>query len=141
VIWDRFVRFPGIQSRNDERAQNLGDALDNISQLLRAWSDGDQLALGELTPIVYAERRRLAHGYSDGSAPTTASKQPPWSMKPAVQVVERRFFGGLSVEETAVVLKVSPVTVGRDWSSAKMWLYRELTGETDDELESLETAR
>ncbi len=38
-------------------------ALTDISQLLRAWSDGDQLALGELTPIVYAELRRLAHRY------------------------------------------------------------------------------
>ena len=45
-----------------------------------------------------------------------------------VQVVEMRFFGGLSVEETAEVLKVSPVTVKRDWRAAKAWLYRELTG-------------
>jgi RNA polymerase sigma factor (TIGR02999 family) len=45
-----------------------------------------------------------------------------------VQVVEMRFFGGLSVEETAEVLKVSPVTVMRDWSTARAWLYRELTG-------------
>jgi RNA polymerase sigma-70 factor, ECF subfamily len=44
------------------------------------------------------------------------------------QVVEMRFFGGLSVEETAEVLKVSPVTVMRDWSTAKAWLYRELAG-------------
>ena len=36
-------------------------SVDDISQLLRAWSDGDQLALGQLTPIVYAELRRLAH--------------------------------------------------------------------------------
>lgn len=36
---------------------------DNISRLLQAWSDGDQLALGELTPVVYAELRRLAHRY------------------------------------------------------------------------------
>jgi RNA polymerase sigma-70 factor (ECF subfamily) len=49
-----------------------------------------------------------------------------------VQVVEMRFFGGLSVDETAEVLKVSPVTVMRDWSTAKAWLYRELTaGATD----------
>jgi len=47
-----------------------------------------------------------------------------------VQVVEMRFFGGLSVEETAEVLKVSPVTVMRDWSTAKAWLYRELSGRT-----------
>jgi RNA polymerase sigma-70 factor, ECF subfamily len=44
------------------------------------------------------------------------------------QVVEMRFFGGLSVEETAQVLKVSPVTVMRDWNTAKAWLYRELVG-------------
>jgi RNA polymerase sigma factor (TIGR02999 family) len=48
------------------------------------------------------------------------------------QVVEMRFFGGLSVEETAEVLKVSPVTVMRDWSTAKAWLYREMSGEAAD---------
>jgi RNA polymerase sigma-70 factor, ECF subfamily len=48
-----------------------------------------------------------------------------------VQVVEMRFFGGLSVEETAEVLKISPVTVMRDWRTAKAWLYRELGGTTD----------
>ena len=42
------------------------------------------------------------------------------------QVVELRFFGGLSVEETAQVLKVSSVTVMRDWQLAKSWLAREL---------------
>jgi RNA polymerase sigma-70 factor, ECF subfamily len=49
-----------------------------------------------------------------------------------VQVVEMRFFGGLSVEETAEVLKVSSVTVMRDWSTAKAWLYRELAGGSTD---------
>ena len=44
------------------------------------------------------------------------------------QVVEMRFFGGLNVDETANVLKVSPATVMRDWSTAKTWLYRELAG-------------
>jgi len=57
------------------------------------------------------------------------------------RVVEMRFFGGLSVEETAEVLKVSPVTVMRDWSTAKAWLYRELGGKNPDELRSLETNR
>src|ERR1700745_1397626 len=42
------------------------------------------------------------------------------------QVVELRFFGGLSVEETAEVLKVSPDTVQRDWRLAKAWLAREM---------------
>jgi hypothetical protein len=65
-------------------------AVADVSHLLRAWSDGDQLALDELTPIVYAELRRL--------------------------------------------------TVRRDWI-AKIWLYRGLTGESDDGLTSRETAR
>ncbi len=47
------------------------------------------------------------------------------------QVVELRFFGGLSVEETAEVLKVSPDTVARDWRLAKAWLLREMSGKAD----------
>jgi RNA polymerase sigma-70 factor, ECF subfamily len=48
------------------------------------------------------------------------------------RVIELRFFGGLSVEETAEVLKVSPDTVMRDWRLAKAWLLRELSGEGSD---------
>jgi RNA polymerase sigma factor (TIGR02999 family) len=48
------------------------------------------------------------------------------------QVVEMRFFGGLSVEETAEVLRVSPDTVMRDWRLAKAWLLRELSEEKTD---------
>jgi len=196
-------------------------SVDEISQLLRAWSGGDQLALGQLTPVVYAELRRLAHRYMRGersnhSLQTTALvneayirlvdyKRMQWQNRAhffavsaqlmrrilveharrhnlkrgrgvphvsldeavlvgrdpgvdlvalddalsalgrvdprKVRVVEMRFFGGLSVEETATVLKVSPVTVRRDWSTAKIWLYRELTGGTDDGPGSLETGR
>ena len=43
------------------------------------------------------------------------------------RVVELRFFGGLSVEETAEALQLSAITVMRDWSTAKAWLYRELS--------------
>ena len=43
------------------------------------------------------------------------------------RIVEMKFFGGLSVEETAEVLKISGVTVMREWSKAKAWLYRELS--------------
>jgi len=56
-----------------------------------------------------------------------------------VQVVEMRFFGGLSVDETAEVLKVSTVTVKRDWRAAKSWLRRELTGATNGP-QTLETS-
>jgi RNA polymerase sigma factor (TIGR02999 family) len=44
------------------------------------------------------------------------------------RIIELRFFGGLSVEETAEVLKISPRTVMRDWSLAQAWLFRELSG-------------
>jgi RNA polymerase sigma-70 factor (ECF subfamily) len=182
---------------------------ENASALLRAWSEGDQGALGRLTPIVYEELRRLARRYMRGeraghSLQTTALvneaytrlvdyNRMQWqdrahffavsaqlmrrilveharrhnlkrggdvqhvSLDEAafvgggaedtdlvalddamsslaridprkVQVVEMRFFGGLSVEETAEVLKVSPITVKRDWRAARAWLYRELGG-------------
>jgi DNA-directed RNA polymerase specialized sigma24 family protein len=45
------------------------------------------------------------------------------------RTVELRFFGGLSVEETAEVLHVSTDTIKRDWRLAKLWLLRELEGE------------
>jgi RNA polymerase sigma-70 factor (ECF subfamily) len=148
-----------------------------VSELLRAWSDGNRAALDSLTPIVYDELHRLARHYMKGERPghslqTTALvneaymrlvdyKSMKWQNRAhffavsaqlmrrilvdhaamsalaqldprKVQVVEMRFFGGLSVEETADVLKVSAVTVMRDWSTAKAWLYRELTRELRD---------
>ena len=45
------------------------------------------------------------------------------------QIVELRYFGGLSIEETAEVVGVSPVTVKREWSTAKIWLHREVNRE------------
>jgi RNA polymerase sigma-70 factor, ECF subfamily len=210
-----------MQRSGMRAARQPGEAADNISTLLRAWSDGDQSALEKLTPIVYTELRRLAHHYMKGERPghslqTTALvneaymrlvdyKRMQWqnrahffavsaqlmrrilvdharshnlkrgggvphlSLEEAavvgggraadlvalddamnalsrldprkVQVVEMRFFGGLSVEETAEVLKVSPVTVRRDWSTAKLWLYRELAGGTGNGFGPLETTR
>jgi RNA polymerase sigma factor (TIGR02999 family) len=195
-----------------QRTARTGEtAVSEISQLLHAWSGGDQNALEKLTPIVYDQLHRLARGYMRRERPghslqTTALvneaymrlldyKRISWqdrahffaisaqlmrrilvdhsrrhnlkrgggvphvSLEEAavvgdrssdlvalddalktleqvdprkVQVVEMRFFGGLSVEETAEVLKVSTITVMRDWSTAKAWLYRELTGGTPD---------
>jgi DNA-directed RNA polymerase specialized sigma24 family protein len=48
------------------------------------------------------------------------------------RIVEMRFFAGLSVEETAAVLDVSVETVLRDWRLAKVWLFRELGGDSSD---------
>jgi RNA polymerase sigma factor (TIGR02999 family) len=194
---------------------------EEVSGLLRAWSDGDQSALERLTPIVYSELHHLARRYmrrerSGHSLQTTALvneaymrlvdyRRMQWqdrahflavaaqvmrrilveharrhnlkrgggvqriSLEQAsvvggdededltalddamnalaridprkVRVVEMRFFGGLSVEETAEVLKVSPITVKREWRAAKAWLYRELTGGTINGLRTMETSR
>jgi RNA polymerase sigma factor (TIGR02999 family) len=43
------------------------------------------------------------------------------------RIVELRFFGGLSIEETSAVLGISPATVKRDWTTAKVWLHREMS--------------
>ncbi len=201
----------------------MGNGLDpnDVSKLLRAWSDGDQSALDSLTPIVYEELRRLAHHYMERERPghalqTTALvneayirladyKRMQWQDRThffavsaqvmrrilvdfarshnikrgrdvqhvaldgiavvsgdrtgdlvalddalnslacldprKVQIIEMRFFGGLSVEETAEVLKVSPATVRRDWSIAKFWLYRELGGGNADGFRPVEATR
>ena len=52
-----------------------------------------------------------------------------------------RFFGGLSLEETANVLQVSAVPVKRNLRTAEAWLYRELTGGTDDGFRTVEADR
>jgi RNA polymerase sigma-70 factor (ECF subfamily) len=180
-----------------------------LTQLLIAWSQGDAAALEQLTPLVYAELRKLAHRYMNReraghTLQTTAvvheaflrllgNPQENWQNRahfyaisaqmmrrilvdyaranlrakrggqttrvaledidapvtePALdpdlialdaaleklaevdprrsRVVELRFFGGLSVEEAAHVLHVSPDTVVRDWRVAKAWLFRYL---------------
>ena len=181
-----------------------------VTELLLAWSRGDQTSLEKLTPLVYRELRRLAHRYMGGeraghTLQATAlvheaylrlvdAPQMRWqnrahffavsaqlmrhilvdfararhnlkrggeakrvSLDEALviaedqdddlvalddalsnlaaiderksRVVELRFFGGLSLEETAEVLKVSVGTVRRDWTLARAWLHRELSRE------------
>jgi len=179
-----------------------------VTQLLVAWSDGDEAALDRLAPLVNAELHRLAKRYmskerEDHLLQTSALineayvrlinwKEVRWKnrahffgvaaqmmrrilvdfarQRPRVddknearhisldeamtvaggkdmdllaldealkslaeiddrksKIVELRFFGGLSVEETAEVMKVAPITVMREWNKAKAWLYRELS--------------
>jgi RNA polymerase sigma factor (TIGR02999 family) len=185
-----------------------GDPLpENITHLLKEWSEGDEQALDRLTPLVYEELRRQAARYlrrerRGHSMQTTAlineaylrlidAKEVHWQGRAhffaiaanlmrrilvdharrrdaekrggsqirltldhtiavakqsdvdlmaidealtrlaaidpqQAQVVELRFFSGLSVEETAAALGISPRTVKRDWSVARAWLRREI---------------
>ncbi len=178
-----------------------------VTQLLAEWSDGDNAALVELTPLVYEELRRLAHHFMEGQRPdhtlqTTAlvdeaylrladQTSPSWQNRAhffavaaramrqilvnyakssraqkrgggalkveldeaaivspeqsqaivdlhealerlgtldsrKARVVELKYFGGLNHDEIAEVMKISTVTVRRDWVFAKAWLHNEL---------------
>lgn len=179
-----------------------------LTQLLEAWSDGEEEALEKLAPLVHAELYRLAKRYMsrerpdhvlqtsalineayvrlidwkavrwqnrahffgvaaqimrrilvdfarrrprvdkdmeavrmslDDALPISSERDPDLlSLDEALKslaeiderksrVVELRFFGGLSVDETAEVMKMSSITVIREWNKAKAWLYRELS--------------
>lgn len=177
-----------------------------ITELLARWQEGDQQALDALTPLVYAELRKIAHHHlqRQGRNPSlesrelvhelylkiphleqlhwedrkhflcvmshlmrqvlvdhargrrtakrngitlsldegiTAQKRPDLDVVALDEalnalealdgqqsrLVEMRFFGGLSIEETAQALGVSPATVKRDWATAKAWLLREVS--------------
>ena len=80
---------------------------------------------------------RSADFVSLDDALTALAERAPRKAK----VVELRFFGGLSVDETAEVLRVSPITVMREWKSAKAWLYRELAGPNANGQPTLEPRR
>lgn len=84
-----------------------------------------RVALDEATAIGGERRADLAA--LDDALTSLAERDPR-----KAQVVEMRFFGGLSVEESAEVLGVSPVTVMRDWRTAKAWLYRELSSRSSN---------
>src|SRR6184192_4889009 len=182
-----------------------------VTELLQQWSQGDDSALAELTPLVYEELRRLAHRHMGGERPdhtlqTTAlvneaylrladQTHPCWQNRAhffavaaramrqilvsyarsqrsqkrggggarieldesailspeqskeivdlhealerlgtldsrKAQVVELKFFGGLHHDEIAEVMKISAVTVRRDWVFARVWLYTELHSAT-----------
>jgi RNA polymerase sigma factor (TIGR02999 family) len=179
----------------------------DITTLLKAWSGGDQAALNDLMPALYAEIRKLAASYlrrerPDHTLQATAlvneayiklvdQRAVQWQnrahffgvaaqimrrilvdharaqkadkrgsgLRPIVldealevagnrpldfvavdealnalaeldprqaQIVELRYFGGLSIEETAEVIRLSPATIKREWASARAWLRREL---------------
>ncbi|HEX6623792.1 MAG TPA: sigma-70 family RNA polymerase sigma factor [Pyrinomonadaceae bacterium] len=83
---------------------------------------------GEVRHVSLDEAMTVSHGRDpdlvalDEALDALAALDPRKS-----RVVELRFFGGLSVEETAEVLRVAPVTVMREWNKAKLWLHREIS--------------
>jgi len=87
---------------------------------LKRGADVEHVALDDAA-VISADRSTDFESLDD--ALNALAERAPRKAK----VVELRFFGGLSVDETAEVLHVSSITVMREWKSAKAWLYRELT--------------
>ena len=103
----------------------MASGSDDLTQLLKAWSSGDENALEQLTQRVYTELQRVAR---DLVALDEALRRLAQIDPRKTNIVELRFFGGLSVAEIAMVLKVSDRTVLREWNVAKAWLHREISG-------------
>jgi DNA-directed RNA polymerase specialized sigma24 family protein len=88
---------------------------DEIATLLSAWSDGNDSTRDRLLTILYDELRRRAP-----SPPLAAVDELQ------AQIVELRFFGGLSIAETAQELAISQSTAKREWQMARAWLWQRL---------------
>ena len=99
--------------------QVLIDAARRRNRLKRGGGERP-LSLDESRIVVDDYAAGLVH--LDDALIRLASEHP----RPA-RVVECRFFGGLSIEETATALEISPMTVKRDWMLARTWLYRDLS--------------
>jgi len=88
------------------------------------WRDrGHFLAIAAISMRRLLVERARARGASNRALEALASAHPEYA-----RIVELRFFGGLSVEETADVLDLSPATVKRHWTFAKAWLLRTMQG-------------
>ncbi|MGH9630291.1 MAG: sigma-70 family RNA polymerase sigma factor [Bryobacteraceae bacterium] len=125
----RLVDQRSVQWQN--RAHFFGVAAQMIRRILVDHARGHQtskrgggapkLSLDEAVAV--AEKRDLDLVALDDALNGLAAIDPQQS-----RIVELRFFAGLSIEDTAEVLGISPATVKRDWTIAKAWLYRDMMG-------------
>jgi RNA polymerase sigma-70 factor (ECF subfamily) len=133
----RLVDYKRMQWQN--RAHFFAVSAQLMRRILIEHARRQNLKRGGGIPHISLEEAAIVSGHDeDLVALDTAMNQLARLDPRKVQIVEMRFFGGLSVEETAEVLKISAVTVKRDWRAARAWLYRELSGERADGSKTLE---
>jgi RNA polymerase sigma-70 factor, ECF subfamily len=114
------------------RAQFFAVSAQVMRRILVDWARSRQALKrgGEVRPLELEEALVVGDGRGADLVALDEALKALGALDPRKsEVVELRFFGGLSVEETAEVLKVSPETVMRDWKFAKSWLRRELRKE------------
>ena len=141
LVNEAYMRLVGYtRMRWQDRAHFFAVAAQVMRRILVEHARRHNLKRGGDVPHVALDEAALVGADADvdlvalDDAMTALARVDPRKM----QVVEMRFFGGLSVEETAEVLDISPVTVKRDWRMAKAWLYRELADGTTDGPRTLE---
>ena len=141
LVNEAYMRLVGYtRMRWQDRAHFFAVAAQVMRRILVEHARRHNLKRGGDVPHVALDEAALVGADADvdlvalDDAMTALARVDPRKM----QVVEMRFFGGLSVEETAEVLGISPVTVKRDWRVAKAWLYRELADGTTDGPRTLE---
>jgi RNA polymerase sigma-70 factor, ECF subfamily len=128
--WVRLINWPDVSWQN--RAHFIGLAARLMRRVLvdEARRRRAQIHGGDAVQVSLAKAEGIAHGKSaDLVALDDALNELATFDERQSKIVEMRFFGGLSLEETAEALKISPRTVQREWSLAQAWLYRELSGE------------
>ena len=142
IGWERleslFAKASGMPA--EERLAFLDAECAGNAELRRELNDHARSRLaakrgGNTTPIPFHElEAALESGpFSDGKAHAVLALDESLTRlaqqsERQSRVVECRFFAGLSVEETAAALGISPATVKRDWTMAQAWLYRDLGG-------------
>lgn len=119
VRWQNRAHFFGIAAQLMRRI-----LVDHARNHARAKRGGDARKVSLDEAALVSEGRAAELVALDDALKSLAAIDPRKN-----QLVELRFFGGLSIEETAEVMKVSPRTVEREWNMAKAWLRREISNE------------
>ena len=131
----KLVDQGSVQWRN--RSHLFGIAAQAMRRILvdRARASGAaKRGAREAAPLGTTEPEARQHPFDldvlalDGALSRLETLEPRWA-----RLVELRFCAGLSIEETAAVVGISPATVKRDWHLARAWRYRELRGEPTDD--------
>lgn len=130
VVNEAYLRLAGLRLEYNDRVHFFAVAAETMRRVLvdharargavKRGAGGEAIAL-EDSRIAFPDRSGEVIALDD--ALHELAKRDPRKAR----VVELRFFGGLTVEETAMALEVSPQTVLRDWSLSKAWLMRELS--------------
>src|SRR5262245_40078192 len=119
ISWQDRAHFFGLSARLMRRT-----LVDHARRRLTSKRGGDAVTIAFDEASVVPQERTADLAAIDDALNALGTRDARKS-----QIVELRFFGGLTVEETAEVLKISPRTVKREWSLARAWLYCELTGD------------